>query len=108
VFSLQQTGITLQAQASAVLDVFRERLIDLFPCDPLLADLRACQVAERSYGYRIVSPKISNMNTHQTAHGDCSTSFQLALLAARRTVLRSPRDISGDLVVWPSARTAVA
>jgi len=103
VYSLQQTGITLQAQASAVLDVFRERLIDLFPCEALLSDLRACQVASRSYGFRIVSPKISNMNTHQTAHGDCSTSFQLALLAARRAVLHGSREIQGRLVCWPSA-----
>ena len=81
IFSLQQHGQSLQAQASAVLDVFRERSIELFRHDALIGDLRSLQVAERLYGFRLISPKTSNMNTNATAHGDCATAFSIGLLA---------------------------
>lgn len=101
VYLLQQTGINLQAQASAVLDVFRERIIDLFPCDELLADLRGLQVAERHYGFRLVSPRATRMDTHATAHGDSATGFSLGMLAAKRAVLRPAREVPGRIVLWP-------
>jgi phage terminase large subunit-like protein len=101
VYLLQQTGINLQAQASAVLDAFRERIIDLFPCDELLADLRGLQVAERHYGFRLVSPRATRTDTHATAHGDSATAFSLGTLAAKRAVLRPAREVVGRLVCWP-------
>ncbi len=101
VYLIQQTGINLQAQASAVLDAFRERIISLFPCDELLADLRGLQVAERHYGFRLVSPRATRTDTHATAHGDSATGFSLGMLAAKRAVLRPARDVPGRIVLWP-------
>jgi phage terminase large subunit-like protein len=104
VYLLQQTGINLQAQASAVLDGFRERIIDLYPCDQLLADLRGLQVAERHYGFRLVSPRATRTDTHATAHGDSATGFSLGMLAAKRAVLRPAREVPGKLVLWPTGK----
>lgn len=106
VYLLQQTGINLQAQASAVLDGFRERIIDLYPCDQLLADLRGLQVAERHYGFRLVSPRATRTDTHATAHGDSATGFSLGMLAAKRAVLRPAREVPGKLVLWPTGAVA--
>jgi hypothetical protein len=103
IYTLDQTGITLQAQATAVLDAFRERIVDLYPHDQLLADLRGLQIAARSYGWRLVSPRATRMDTHATQHGDTATGFSIGTLAAKRAVLRPARQISGPLVCWPTA-----
>ncbi len=76
IYTLTQTGINLQAQATAVLDGFREKVVDLYPHDALLADLAGLQIAERNYGFRLVSPRATRMDTHSTAHGDCGDRIQ--------------------------------
>jgi hypothetical protein len=106
IYTLDQTGITLQAQATAVLDAFRERIVDLYPHDQLLADLAGLQIAERNYGFRLVSPRATRMDTHATQHGDTATGFSIGALAAKRAVLRPVRQISGPLVCWPTAAVA--
>ncbi len=106
VFMLDQVGSTLQAQATAVLDGFRERIVDLFPHDALLSDLQKLQIAERNYGYRLVSPRATRIDTHATAHGDTATAFSIAMLAAKRAALRPSRTIQGRLVCWPTAEAA--
>ena len=103
IYTLDQTGSTLMAQASAVLDGFRERIIDLYPQDQLLADLKGLQIAQRQYGYRLVSPHATGTETHATHHGDTATGFSLAMLAAKRAALRPGRQIQGRLVCWPTA-----
>ncbi len=106
VYMLDQTGITLQAQASAVLDAFKERIVDLFPHDQLLADLGGLQIAERNYGYRLVSPRANGANTNATAHGDTATGFSIGMLTAKRAALRPAREVQGQLVCWPTAQVA--
>ncbi len=103
VFMLDQVGSTLQSQATAVLDGFRERIVDLYPHDQLLADLRGLQIAERNYGFRLVSPRATRIDTHATAHGDTATGFSIGMLAAKRAALRPSRTIQGRLVCWPEA-----
>jgi Phage Terminase len=103
IYTLDQTGITLQAQASAVLDGFRERIIDLYPQDQLLADLKGLRVAARNYGFRLISPHATGTETHATQHGDTATGFSLAMLAAKRVALRPSRTIQGRLVCSPCA-----
>jgi Phage Terminase len=103
IYTLDQVGSTLQAQASAVLDGFRERIVDLFPHDQLLADLKGLRIAERNYGFRLISPHATGTETHATAHGDTATGFSLAMLAAKRATLRPSRQVQGRLVCWPSA-----
>jgi hypothetical protein len=103
IYAIQQTGIILQAMASAVLDGFREKIVDLYPHDQLLADVRGLQIAERNYGFRLISPRATRMDTHATAHGDTATAFSLAMLAAKRAALRPPREVPGRLVCYPAA-----
>jgi phage terminase large subunit-like protein len=103
IYTLQQTGITLQAQATVVLESFRARIVDLYPHDELLADLQGLQIAERAYGFRLISPRATRMDTHSTAHGDTATAFSVALLAAKRAALRPSREVPGRLVCYPSA-----
>jgi phage terminase large subunit-like protein len=106
IYTLSMTGITLQAMASAVTDVFREKSVDLYPDDQLLADLRGLRIADRNYGFRLVSPRATRMDTHATQHGDTATGFSLAMLAAKRAALHPGREVPGRLVCWPEAPAA--
>jgi CubicO group peptidase (beta-lactamase class C family) len=67
----------LKAMASAVLEAFRERNIDLYPDPDLLTDLRGIKAVEKGYGVRLESPRGPG------GHGDVGTAFSLALFAAR-------------------------
>ena len=97
---IHQSGTTLQAMATATLDAFREGLIDLFPHDDLVADLKALRVVEKSYGYRLTSPHRKEGESG-TRHGDCATALQLALHVARG--LKTPTVASrGSLVLHPA------
>src|SRR5262249_36755190 len=71
------TPKVLQEIASATLDAFRERQIDLFRHEALLTDLRALQVVEKSYGYRLTSPR------NDDGHGDIASALGLGLLAVK-------------------------
>src|SRR5262249_45137340 len=70
------TGNNLQAMASAVLEAFNDRRLELFEDADLRRDLTRMRVVEKSYGFRIESPRDA------TGHGDMGSAFQLALLAA--------------------------
>jgi hypothetical protein len=48
---------SLQGMASAVLETFSNRQIDLWPHEQLLDDLRGLRCEERGYGIRLVSPR---------------------------------------------------
>ena len=71
------TPNNLQEMATATLDAFRERQIELFPHEQLSADLRALRIVEKSYGYRLESPRTEG-------HGDCVTALAIALRSARQ------------------------
>jgi hypothetical protein len=71
------TPANLQTMASTMLDTFTARMIDLFPHERLLSDLRNLKLAERTYGVRLTSPR----GPH--GHGDLATSLALALFASR-------------------------
>lgn len=75
------TPAILQQLATTTLDCFRERQINLFRHDGLLTDLRSLQVIEKSYGYRLQSPR------DDAGHGDIAAALQLALHGAK--VIRS-------------------
>jgi hypothetical protein len=95
VSSVPFTGPNLQAMASGMLDVFREGVIDLFPDDDLVADLRELRISERSYGFRLESPR------GDRGHGDSATALTLAVHASR--LLRSGENkLAGrKLVLYP-------
>ena len=67
------TGANLRDQASLTIQVFRDRNISLYPCQPLRHDLLRLRCEEKSYGYRLSSPRDGS------GHGDSASAFMLAL-----------------------------
>ena len=87
--------------ASTVMDTFREKNNDLYEHRELLADLKNLRIVERSYGYRLGSPKGNTQE--ETRHGDTATALSLALFAAKSfTTHRASNSIKGNLVCNPS------
>jgi hypothetical protein len=70
------TGKTLQAIATAVIEAFNDRRLELFEDADLRRDLSRLRIEERQYGFRLVSPE------DEHGHGDLGTAFCLATLAA--------------------------
>ncbi len=91
----QFTGPNCVAMASAVLENFAERRIDLYSHPQLVTDLRALRVTEKTYGCRLTSPRGPD------GHGDTATALALALLAARRFAGNVNRQLQGQLVCYP-------
>ncbi len=64
------TGSNLQKMASVLIETFNDRRLDCFDCPDLRRDLTKLRIEERSYGFRLTSPR------DDTGHGDlCSASF---------------------------------
>ena len=70
---LTQSGNNLQAIASATIEAFNDRRLDLYEDDDLRRDLYRLRIEERSYGFRLVSPRDSS------GHGDVASAFTFAL-----------------------------
>lgn len=78
------TGSNLRDQASLVIESFNDRRFKLYPCEPLRRDLHRLRVEEKSYGYRLTSPRDAE------GHGDTFSAFALALLVGHEEVLKKP------------------
>jgi phage terminase large subunit-like protein len=76
------TGLNLQSMAQVTLDSFREKQIELYPHDQLVADLKAMKIVEKSYGWRLVP----GSSQDGTPHGDASTALALALHASKEII----------------------
>lgn len=76
------TGQNLRQMATATLEAFNDRRVALYEEPNLLRDLHRLRVEERSYGFRLVSPR------DEYGHGDMASAFQLALLAASQLALK--------------------
>ncbi|MCH8044011.1 MAG: hypothetical protein IID44_09870 [Planctomycetes bacterium] len=59
-----------------MIESFTDRRIDLYPNEPLQRDLTRLRVEEKSYGYRLTSPR------DEHGHGDLASAFSFALLIA--------------------------
>lgn len=97
---VQGTATVAQETATALLNAFRARNIDLYPHAELLADLGNLRVVERTgiaAGFRLVSPR---GNETGTRHGDLASALQLALLAANRGRMIG-QHVQGPLVCYP-------
>lgn len=68
------TGKNCNDMASAVLQVFRSRMIELYPDRELIRDLGKLTIVERSYGYKLEAPR------DKTGHADRATAFAIAAL----------------------------
>ena len=77
--SVDFTPATLKGMATAVLEGFSERNVEMFNHPQLIADLRALRVEEKYYGIRLVP----GQTPAGTRHGDAATALALALLAAK-------------------------
>jgi hypothetical protein len=77
--AVDATGGNLETQALELLAAFRENRVELFDHPQLLADLRALRIVERSYGFRLESPR-----SKAGGHGDAASAFGLALLGLKR------------------------
>lgn len=76
IVEVPQTGGTLQAMASTLIEAFNDRRVELFEDADLRRDLLRFRIEERSYGFRLTSPQ------DEYGHGDMGTAFSLAMLAA--------------------------
>jgi len=78
------TGGNLRAMATVLLESFQDGRIACYPCEALRRDLERLRVEERSYGYRLTSPRDA------TGHGDLASAFTLALLVATNLASKAP------------------
>jgi hypothetical protein len=82
----------LQGMATATLEAFTGRQIDLYRHEQLIADLQGLRLEEKGYGTRLASPR------GPAGHGDCATALALALHAARPYLNYRPPMIEGPLI----------
>jgi len=73
---INPTGKNLQDIASRVLEVFNDRRLVLYEDPNLRRDLMKLRFEERSYGFRLTSPR------DQQGHGDTFSAFANAVLCA--------------------------
>jgi len=73
---ITQTGSNLQKLATTLIEAMNDGRLDLYPNTLLEKQLRRLRVVERSYGFRLESPRDSS------GHGDLASAFAYALLAA--------------------------
>jgi hypothetical protein len=83
---------SLQGMATATLESFTGRQIDLYHHEQLITDLQALRLEEKGYGTRLASPR------GPSGHGDCATALALALHAARPYRNYRPPIVEGPLI----------
>lgn len=71
-------GNTLHDMATVVLEVFRDRRIELYRHEGLLADLRRLRIIERPQGFRLDAPRT------RSGHVDAATALTLATYGSER------------------------
>ena len=59
------------------MEAFRGRKAELYEDEMLLTDLRSMSLVERSYGFRLESPR-----SREAGHGDLGQAYVLALFGA--------------------------
>ena len=92
----------LQSMATATLEAFVERRIDLFDHPSLRRDLAGTQVVERQYGIRLDSPRGPG------GHGDTATALALALHGEKRFKWNAgPPRINRPLVLWDPRKEGI-
>ena len=94
-----QTLSSLQNQATALIEAFQQRNIDLYNEVDLLADLKRLQIKDSGLKVRLVSPEVNE--DEGTAHGDLASalSFAIALAKIRNHLpILNPSD---RMIAWP-------
>lgn len=78
------TGANLRQQASLTIESFQDRRFRFYDCEPLRRDLNKLRVEEKSYGFRLTSPRDGE------GHGDTFSGFALALLIGHELAGKRP------------------
>lgn len=71
-FVCAQTTQRQHDQATVVLELFQNQIVDLFSHGPFMQDVRQATIVERNYRLKIVSPRTS------AGHGDLMSAFSIA------------------------------
>jgi hypothetical protein len=99
-----QTPANLQKIATVLIEAFNDHRVELYDDPDLRRDLTRLRIEERQYGFRLTSPR------DEHGHGDLSTAFGLAMLAASelagKRVIRAGimESVPDDTVLTPLAR----
>ena len=78
------TGANLREQASLTIECFQDKRLQFYSCEPLRRDLNKLRCEEKSYGFRLVSPRDGE------GHGDTFSAFALALLVGHELAGKKP------------------
>ncbi len=89
------SGTNLRNQATLVLECFADRRLLFYPCEEIRRDLLKLRVEEKSYGFRLTSPRDGD------GHGDTFSAFALALVVAHE-VAGKKRVVLGSLFDRPN------
>jgi len=80
---LPQTTASLQDQATNLVEVFQQRMIDLFDDADLIADLKRLQLFDNGQRVRLKSPESDIEGEAGTVHGDLAAALSFAISEAR-------------------------
>src|SRR5262249_28688288 len=82
--AIQPTAQNLRQQATLTIEGFQDGRFQFFSCEPLRRDLLKLRVEEKSYGFRLVSPRDGE------GHGDSFSAFALALVVGHELAGKKP------------------
>lgn len=98
-----QTTVSLQEQATTLIEAFQQRMIELYPDEDLHADLRSLRILDTGTRVRLLSPEKKTDDGAGTGHGDLASALSFALVIAKNFSLASIsfRGKSDRLIVYP-------
>ncbi len=96
------SGKSLDEMASAILEQFKARNLDLYEDRQLLDDLARLRLVERSFGYKLEATRDAS------GHCDRGTALALAVLGARRYPPARTITVDRPLVLWPAPTAGAA
>jgi hypothetical protein len=99
--AIPPTGANLRQLASLTIECFQDHRLQLFPCENLRNDLLKLRTEEKSYGFRLTSPRDGD------GHGDSFSAFALALLITHDQAGR-PTVIAGNSLTDTSSMESFA
>jgi phage terminase large subunit-like protein len=85
-------GSTLNLLATTLIETFRSRRIDLYPCPRLVADLRRLTIVEKSYGHKLEATRDAD------GHADVATALAIALPAAVEALPHGGTSVWGGVI----------
>jgi phage terminase large subunit-like protein len=94
-----QTSVSLQEQATALVEAIQQRSIDIFPNDDVLADLKRLQIRDTGLKIRLVSPEATGDGAG-TGHGDVASALSFAVALAKNRFSLPMTSIRGKMLAY--------